>query len=90
MLAFQNGLLYFKNKKTQATENLSPYLKHLTLTHLALNGGVILCYPVQIPFFEIKGAPLLAWCLSRSFPSCDLGTRWVKTENTQASGEGSA
>lgn len=74
VLVFQNGLLCLKNSK-QGNQNLLPYLQHLTLTHLALHAGVILCCTVQTPFFEIEDASLLARCLGHSFPSCDLVTR---------------
>lgn len=69
-------IIVFKKFKTKnGNQNLLPYLQHLTLTHLALHAGVILCCTVQTPFLEIKDAPPLAQCLRHSFPSCDLVTR---------------
>lgn len=64
-------IIVFKKIKTNRPKTTKTcYLEHLTLTHLALHAGVILCCSVQM----IKDAPQLAWCLDRSFPSCDLVT----------------
>lgn len=54
-------------KQKKATQKLPPYLWHLTLTHLVLHAGVILCCFIQMSAFEIKDVSPLAWCLGHSF-----------------------